>query len=150
MNKHMLLIFSLVFLATACDDYTSPDGVVKTAFKAVQDNNLKTFRKTLSKKQKEKIGNQESLDQIRQQLSEYSDLQLKEPRFLSEEGYGNCYQGGTVYKSYQVNAYESDENHDVVETLVVCWERYELWQNQNGNDRCQIWRECEIDGLYIN
>lgn len=58
MNKNLSIFAAVAALAVlpACNDYTTPQGVVATAYNAVQKDKLKTLKKTLKGDAKEMYG----------------------------------------------------------------------------------------------
>lgn len=46
-SQGVLFLAVLAFGLSACNDYSTPKGVLGTAYKALKENKLKTFRKTL-------------------------------------------------------------------------------------------------------
>ena len=86
MHKKMVFlgIGMMAFGIMGCNDYSSPKGVVGTAYKALKENNSKTFYKTLAGSALEEFGNEKGMSELQAALSGL-ELDLGEEQMTSEE-----------------------------------------------------------------
>jgi hypothetical protein len=79
MKKLALLTLSLVALTglSACNDYSTPSGVVATAGRALEKDKAKTFKRTLTGEALARYGNDEDMAALRAELSVYEVKSLR-------------------------------------------------------------------------
>ncbi len=69
-NLGWLFVLALVSVgATGCRDFTSPQGVVRTAVSAVRSEKLKTFRKTLKGEALDQYGSLAGMGSLQKELA---------------------------------------------------------------------------------
>jgi len=81
--KKLIIISALALLFTACDEQSQQVGVLETAFKALQNNDSKTFYSLLTSLAKEKYGNERGMQQLKSRLEQAGSLSVGKDKVIS-------------------------------------------------------------------
>jgi hypothetical protein len=90
MRKISILLAAVFMMAglSACNDFSSPEGVVGTAYKAVKKNDLKLLRKTLDPSIRDQLGTKEGMASLKANL-ERADVTILDNQIVGGSSLGD-------------------------------------------------------------
>ena len=80
----MVATFALLGL-TGCKNYSSPKGVAQTAYKALMEDDVETFRSTLTQEMDAQYGNPTEMARLKEVLSPFQDFKFSKATILSSD-----------------------------------------------------------------
>ena len=122
---------------SACQDFSSPKGVLGTAATALQKNNIDDFRKTLTPNGVEKYGDEASFLSIQSKLKPYKKLNVASQKVVrAERGDQGLGHHGDVLREYSVDVQAGRNTLVVFNADVVCTVSWYEYDNPGTPDQC--------------
>lgn len=163
MKTHIILIavasFAL-FGLTGCKDYSSPKGVAETAYKAIVENDVKTFRSTLTDEMATQYGNEVEMSNLKETLLPFHDFSISKDKILDADQteLRICNPAGWHYvrsvdvrRTYETHIGGKNSDGSVTQLFrlhVNCEIRYDRVNQRGGPCHKRSGQFCQISGLY--
>ncbi len=142
-HRFKLLLLLTLLALSSCHEFTSPQGVIGTAYQALLDDDLKLWRQSLRDPALAQEGSEAGMCTFQKRLLG-QDINLKDPVFMHADD-DLC--GRPVQKTYHAEVWGKlmSDPHDIYKVIiqaeVMC--DYEYFENHCENKRiksilCQI------------